>query len=119
VKRELAKALKAAGFPAAPYRVGHRFFPHEESAAWPEAARKHGATVTEYELQNHLQDIKDGYYCPTLPDLIGACGAAFGRLSLEKDIWTARSKDATKVLHAHTPEEAVAQLWLALREARS
>jgi hypothetical protein len=30
MNRELAKKLKAAGFPIPVYQVGHRFFPHEK-----------------------------------------------------------------------------------------
>ena len=73
-------------------------------------------TITNYELQDRLQDIKDGYYCPSLSDLIEACGNSFARLFIEKDIWTAESKDAEKYAVAHSAEEAVAELWLTLRK---
>ena len=116
MNRELAKKLKAAGFPIPVYRVGHRFFPHEKNPGWSDSSREHGMTITNYELQDRLQDIKEGYYCPSLSDLIEACGNTFARLFIEKDIWTAESKDADKYAVAHSAEEAVAELWLTLRK---
>ena len=115
MNRKLAKELKAAGFPIRLYRIGHKFFPHENNAAWSTAAREHGVTITNYELKNRLQDIEDGYYCPTLPDLIEACGEDFAGLSIEKTIWTAQGKDPGTFAIADSPEEAVARLWFALR----
>jgi hypothetical protein len=119
MNRELAKELKAAGFPIRVYRVGHRFFPHEKSPGWSDSSREHGVTLTNYALQNRLQDIKDGYYCPSLSDLIEACGDGLARLFIEKDIWTAESKNAEKHAVAHSAEEAVAALWFALRKQKS
>jgi len=119
MNRELVKELKAAGFPIRVYQVGHRFFPHENSPGWSDLSREHGVTITNYELQDRLQDIKDGYYCPSLSDLIEACGDSFARLFIEKDIWTAESKNAEKYAVAHSAEEAVAALWLALRKKKN
>lgn len=116
MNRKLAEQLKAAGFPIRFYQAGHKFYPHEKSAGWSEASRKNGVTITAYELQNHLRDIEDGYYCPALPDLIEACGNDFARLFVEKTIWTAQSKDPEKYVLADSPEEAVARLWLALHK---
>ena len=65
--RELAKELKAAGFPIKAYQPRHGIIRTEECRpGWPEATRTHGVTVTAYELKNRLQDINNGYYCPTL-----------------------------------------------------
>jgi len=75
--------------------------------------------ITDYALQDRLQDIKDGYYCPSLSDLIEACGDGLARLFIEKDIWTAESKKAEKHAVAHSAEEAVAALWFALRKQKS
>ena len=119
MNRNLAKELKAASFPIQSYRAGHRFYPHENSAGWSEAARENGITIIPYELQNHSQDIQDGYYCPKLADLIEACGDHFGRLFIEKTIWTAESKDTEKKYAlANLPEEAVAKLWFALQQKK-
>jgi len=115
MNRTLAKQLKTAGFPVQIYQAGHKFYPNENSAEWSEAARQHGVTVTPFELQNHLQDIKDGYYCPSLSDLIAACGPSFARLFIEKTIWTAESKDPVGYVVAHSAEEAMVKLWFALR----
>jgi hypothetical protein len=119
MNRELAKELKGAGFPAKAYEPGHRFYPDENAARWPEATRTHGVTVTAYELENHLEDIKAGYYCPTLSDLIAACGGKFSRLFVMKAIWFAECDRPELVAMGETPEAAVARLWLALNEHKS
>ena len=116
MNRKLAQDLKAAGFPIRAYQIGHRFYPHENSLGWPEATRKSGITISPYELQHHLQDIEDGYYCPSLADLIEACGENFARLYLEKTIWTAKSKDPDHYAMADSPEGAVARLWFVLHK---
>jgi len=55
---------------------------------------------------------------PSLGELIDACGERFG--SLERDSgWTAFSKLTSEIdeeCYGETPEEAVARLWLALKE---
>ena len=119
MKRELAKELKAAGFPVGTYQLGHRFYPHENATNWPDATRAQGVTVTPYELENHRQDIENGYYCPTLSDLIGACGGKFARLFVMKAIWFAESDRPELVAMGDTPVEAVGRLWLALNKSSS
>jgi hypothetical protein len=113
MKRELAKELKSAGFPIPYFQVGHRFYPHENSTSWSEASRAAGVTITPYELQKHARDVGDGYYCPTLPDLIEASGK-----HLRASTWRPRCgpRKATNRARAHSAEAAVAKLWLALRE---
>jgi hypothetical protein len=119
VTRDLAKKLKSAGFAPRSLEAGRTFYPNETSAGWSEPSQQHGVTITRYTLQNHLQDIKEGYYCPNLTDLIEACGEHFGRLYVEQAIWTAESKDHEKLARAHSPEEAVANLWFALHRSAS
>jgi hypothetical protein len=119
MNRKLARELKAAGFPIRAYQVGHRFYPHENSTGWSEPARKSGVTITPYELQNHFHDIGDGYYCPTLLDLLDACGDSFARLYIVTSIWTAESDEPKISAIGDSPEEAVARLWLALRKSKS
>ncbi len=114
MKRELAKKLKIAGFPMPAYRAGHHFYPHEDDTDWTDAARRHGVTVTHYDLEDRLQALKNGYYCPNLSDLIEACGAHFSRLSITKTLWTAESDDPEQIAMGDSPEEAVGKLWLAL-----
>jgi hypothetical protein len=118
MNRKLAKELKAAGFPIRFFQVGHKFYPHEKSAGWSEASRKSGVTITPYELQNHARDIEDGYYCPTLPDLIEACGKRFARLYVEGALWTAESDNPRVSGLAPSAEEAVAKLWLNLAKKK-
>jgi len=118
MNRDLAIQLKAAGFPIDRYRTGHKFYPCEQSAGWSDAARRHGVIITGYDLQDRLQDLQDGYYCPNLPDLIDACGERFRQLWIEKTIWTAESSDSEKFALANSAEEAVAKLWFMLRRAK-
>ncbi len=114
MKRELARELKVAGFPMPPYRAGHHFFPHEDDAGWTDAARRHGVTVTHYDLEERLQDLENGYYCPSLSDLIESCGDSFSRLYILKTIWTAESDNPERIAMGDSAEEAVSRLWLAL-----
>ena len=74
--RELARELKHASFPVGAYRVGHVFYPPERGGEWSEHSRRHGVTIRPYDLEEHMQDIRDGYYCPDVADLIEACGSA-------------------------------------------
>lgn len=119
MKRELAKELKIAGFRVPAYRAGHRFYPHEDDSGWSDAARRHGVTITTYDLEDRLQALKNGYYCPNLSDLIDACGANFFRLFVIKTIWTAESDNPLQTAMGDSPEEAVGRLWLALKKIRS
>lgn len=115
MNRQLAKELKAVGFPVRSYQVGHKFYPDEDTGAWPEIARRHGVVITAYELDACRKDIENGYYCPALSELIEARGRNFSRLGVEKEIWTAESHDPANYAIAHSPEGAVARLWLKLR----
>jgi len=119
MNRELAKELKVAGFPAKAYQLRHKFYPNENATRWADATRIRGVTITAYELENHMQDIEDGYYCPTLSDLIGACRGRFSRLFVMKAIWFAESDQPELVAMGETPEEAVARLWLALNSRKA
>ncbi len=87
---ELAKKLKDAGFPQNGF--------DKEPLTWQE---KHHA------------------YFPALSELIEACGAEFKELMrvphphLDKNPWYCRGWE-TEIFEGSTPEEAVANLWLAL-----
>jgi hypothetical protein len=109
---QLAKELKAAGFPIRYFEVGHQFYPNENNAEFSEASGGSSITITPYELQHHARDIEEGYYCPNLPDLIEACGEHFAHLYVEADIWTAESDKPPARAVARSAEEAVAELWL-------
>jgi len=114
MNRELAKELKRAGFPVGAYHTGHKFYPHENDLGWTEAARKHGIILNTTDLESRLQELRNGYYCPDLSKLIGACGDHFGRLYVIKTVWTAESRDAGQIALGDSPEQAVGKLWLAL-----
>jgi hypothetical protein len=117
MNRELAKELKAGGFPAVAHLAGHAFYPNEKSPGWTDFARSQGVTITHYELENRPQDIKDGYVCPSLSDLLEACGDRFARLYVVKAIWFAESDDPQTVARGDSPEEAVAKLWFMLNKS--
>jgi hypothetical protein len=117
MNRELAKQLKMAGFPIARYRAGYKFYPREDAASWSEVSRMHGVTINRYVLDDHAEDIKNGYYCPNLSDLIGACGDKFARLFVVKSEWFAESDAPEMVAIGDTPEEAVGKLWLLLKKS--
>jgi hypothetical protein len=119
MNRELAKELKAAGFPIGAFRAGHKFYPHESDAGWTEGAQRQGVVLHPYDLDGRSQDIRKGYYCPSLSDLIEACGGRFARLYVIKTIWTAESDDPREAVMGDSPEEAVGGLWLALHKPKA
>jgi hypothetical protein len=116
MNRKLAVELKLAGFPIGAYRAGHKFYPRENDTGWTDAAHLQGVTLHRYDLENRLQDIRQGYYCPNLSDLIDACGDRFARLYVIKTIWTAESDDPKQTAMGDSPEEAVGRLWLGLHQ---
>jgi hypothetical protein len=118
MKRDLAKQLKLAEFPIGAYRVGHKFYPMENDLSWTESARRRGIIINAYDLENRFQELRNGYYCPDLSDLIDACGHQFGRLYPVKNSWMAESGESEQVAIGDTPQEAVARLWLALHDLR-
>ena len=71
-------------------------------------------TVTHYDLEDRLQDLENGYYCPNLSDLIEACSDSFSRLYILKTIWTAESDNPEQIAMGDSAEEAVSGLRLAL-----
>lgn len=89
---ELAKELRDAGFPMKPKVV------------W--------RNPIEVTVLNGDQDFE----LPTLEELIEACGGKFGALMVGPGLglWTARGNGVE--IHAPTPTEAVAKLWLALNK---
>jgi hypothetical protein len=117
--RELARELKTAGFPLGAYRVGHVFYPPERGGEWSEHSRSHGVTITPYDLDEHMQAIRDGYYCPDVADLIEACGERFVRLWVSTSIWTAESDEPLLLARGGSGEEAMAKLWLMLHQAKT
>lgn len=65
--------------------------------------------------------IKEGFYEPTLEELIGACGDKFYSLERHRnDDWSAWAKAAVLLdqIGGKTPSEAVANLWLALNKKK-
>ncbi len=69
-------------------------------------------TVTHHDLEDRLQDLKNGYTCPNPSDLIEACGEGFSRLSIIKTLWTAESDSPEQIAMGDSPEEVIGRLWL-------
>lgn len=104
---ELCKQLKDTGFPQT-HKDGKRYTEDEILVVLP--------------LHDSVTGDTQGYYVPTLSELIAACGEDF---VLERVAnqglhpWSAgkyidRNGDIDPLFTADTPEEAVARLWLAL-----
>ena len=71
-----------------------------------------------------FSELTSDLYYPTLSELIEACGHYFYQLTKEDDgSWTCASingypKSGFGVTNSSTPEEAVANLWLALNDKK-
>jgi len=90
VDYELAKSLMDAGFP----QIGKgRLIGSPDKLVWRNS---------------------DRIYAPTLEELIDACGENFSSLNKQNDGWRASANYDQSFL-AETPTEAVARLWLALK----
>lgn len=122
----LAKRLKDAGFPQkfkGSYWVEHNGKlavkangqEHYKPRVWTLVPFVKGAI-------KGLERTYDNAYCPTLSELIEACGSKFRDLCYRSDeetwfcnrddIWNSQYPDC------ETPEEAVAKLWLALHKPK-
>ena len=60
---------------------------------------------------------EDRVYCPTLSELIAACGDQFHSLIRTDNGWDAAANFFPRRVHGTTPEEAIARLWLALNRS--
>ncbi len=112
INYELAKKLKDAGFPQGwgPftffYETKNSSLDNLWAQPWAIVQKKHGGYVDSL--------VK----CPTLPELIDACGDGFGWLSRRKDTndWVAAKGflDLSTMCVGETSEEAVVNLYLKL-----
>lgn len=113
---ELAKKLKDAGYPQLGYCHSHWLCP--DNCLYEQ--QKNGSdyfginTARDFDINNYA-------YSPTLSELIEACGEDFGNLCRDKKKF--KSYPPQPIQHefsnlewVDTPEEAVANLWLALNE---
>ncbi len=96
---ELAKKLKDAGFPMNP----HRRWDLSDFYFNPESGDE--------------RNEREKVWIPTLSELIEACGDKFSLLAKGEDGWGALGGTITVARYndSKTPEEAVANLWLALK----
>lgn len=112
ISYELAKELKDAGFPQGKSAKIYYIV----DCPLPNGRMK----PQECEQGADLSVVNVSEFCdiPTLSELIEACGEEFHcilkRGEEEGDKWEARSLN-TRV-NANTPEEAVAQLWIAINK---
>ena len=104
MKYELALKLKMAGFPDETPELGEeRYQSYVDKDG-------HWANV----------EFTDSVYCPSLHELIQACGKDFDKLRLQGDrLWTCfghefNGFDGMLFQNHETPEDAVAHLWLTL-----
>ena len=94
---ELCKKLKDSGFPQKDH--GNQF-------DYIDASGNRGNL-----------DADESYYCPTLNELIEACGEEFTSLfRVNAERWEADHEQSETIHGGKTPSEAVAKLYLALNE---
>lgn len=98
---ELAKKLKENGFPQKYPRY------YEDGSTFNQMTMEHPRNRDIWEIE-----IKKVVYKPTLSELIEACGDGFDALYNQKSEWQAEAD--MKYGYGSTPEESVANLWLAL-----
>jgi len=125
ISYSLAKKLKDAGFPQPETPdVGREYFDEDEGIhvfsdeEWDatnipvETSKKNRR-----EKKRLLNEYDNGYLIPTLSELIEACIEKIPHfnLNLRNGVWTADFNDDFKHTGS-TSEEAVANLWLALRK---
>lgn len=93
ISYELAKELRDEGFP-----------------------QKKWSGITAFDGLGNTEE--HGAYCPTLDQLIEACGDNFSALVLERDGgWSCSAFDRPGIYGGSTPEEAVARLYLELNKS--
>ncbi len=100
---ELAKALKDSG-----YYKGREFQCMKED-------------LKKYPNKPYAFEGQDAVYCPTLEELLEACGNEFETLYKHQFGWLAKGTKRTSVVsffpcdgNAENPTDAVVKLWLAL-----
>ena len=117
ISSELAHDMKAAGFLQ---KAGQYISETARSGAWDTAEG-----IEEYDVQ--IGGREKWAYLPTLSELIEACGDGYLALEHMPKGWIASKTpskydndpeyfggDEIESGYQHTPEEAVARLWLAL-----
>ena len=116
INYELAKKLKEAGFP----QNNSEFY--YSPYILINSEMKEPEFVLHYKLSPLHSDYcgtKGSISCPTLSELIEACGGGFQKLEKVETwsaYWCPKDDDGSglKIESGKTPEEAVANLWLEL-----
>jgi len=115
---ELAKKLKDAGFPQLAYAYSGWLADKEDFYRIDDNGNYMGINIAS--ISENVENLS---YCPTLSELIGACGDDFYGLKKGGSVWVVEStqniRGESKWIGGNfTPEEAVAKLWLALNEKK-
>lgn len=113
MKYQLVKKLKDAGFPQLDQKGKLATFPNLQNPVGYYIAPD--KKIGEPTLSNEM------VYVPTLSELIEACGdCGFALMQEGRTSWSAftgyATDDYTKMARGSTPEEAVANLYLALKK---
>lgn len=98
----LCRQLKEAGFPQ-----------HESHCGEYHCCKDQECFLPTLNGSMKPEEYPESICNPTLEELIDACGDEFNSLIRFKEFWQA--KGFTTVGHGLTPEEAVANLWLAIQ----
>lgn len=109
---ELAKKLKNAGFPQkGEYKYGWR-----GDAGGDFIIHRNDEAIIKDNVSS-FSEVDEMLACPTLSELIEACGEGLWSLARHANIWQTNFKDGMAGETAgSTPEEAVANLWLYLNK---
>ena len=84
-----------------------------EAAGWPQAGRGYWLGDPDRLV------VRSRVYVPLLEELIAACGPAFADLRRgEAGSWIARSLKSERSGRGRSPVEAVARLWLMLKNGQ-
>lgn len=115
---KLAKELKEAGYPQKGL-WGIAFFP--EKSCWTHSKvkytrKEHYRTFPWKSAANFFKSPYEPIVKPTLSELIESCGDKFFQLTRsDEKLWSASDIHHYRYDY-HSPDEAVAKLWLALNQ---
>lgn len=110
----LAQELKKAGFSQRTARYATYFLNEHLMIHKEDALRMRYADKAKRDWEIRLEE--ELVYCPTLTELIVACGSPFALSSNDDGYWLAKNVllDHPEAAKGQSPEEAVARLWLLL-----
>jgi len=118
---ELCKKLKEAGFPPSHWIGGHGFYYLTETII---VTKRNVLDMKVCGANGEVVSLDSLIYIPTLSEFIAECGAVFTSLEWLRGVGSTAEWEATAfenheqvaIGEGRTPEEAVANLYLALNE---